>query len=277
VRVAAVQMHSGPEVAANVARADRLVADAAGRGARLVALPEMFACVAGRDRLRASAEPLDGPTLAWAAGAARRHGIWLLAGSLIEDRGDGCRANTSCLFGPDGERVAVYRKVHRFDVDVPGFTYRESDIVEAGDELVCAELAGTEVAGGGPLRLGLSVCYDLRFAELYRILALRGAQVLAVPSAFSGPTGKDHWEPLLRARAIENQCYVLAPDQWGDAPGGGVWHGRSMIVDPWGVVLAQAPDADGVITADLDLDRLAEVRRRLPALAHRRPEVYRWP
>ena len=291
VRVGVVQMSSGPDVAANVAAAERLVADAAALGARLVALPEMFACCGTRAELHASAEPLEGPTLARMAGVAATHGVWLLAGSVIEDLGDGRYANTSCLFGPEGTRVAVYRKLHRFDVDVPGFAYRESEIVDAGDEVVCAELTGAAGSGSpgspgagaggggatGPVRIGLSICYDLRFCELYRILALRGAQLLAVPSAFSGPTGKDHWEPLLRARAIENQCYVMAPDQWGDAPGGGRWHGRSMIVDPWGVVLAQAGDADGVITAECDLDRLAEVRRRLPALAHRRPEVYRWP
>ncbi len=194
----------------------------------------------------------------------------LLAGSLTERRADADRfSNTSCLLGPDGETLATYRKVHMFDVDVGGVSYRESDLEEPGTELVVAEAAGVEV--------GLSVCYDLRFPELYRILAVRGARLLTVPAAFTMATGRDHWEVLLRARAIENQAFVLAPNQFGTAPPHYSSYGRSSIVDPWGVVLAQAPDGEGFVAAELDLARLDEVRSSLPSLANRRPDAYRWP
>ena len=194
-----------------------------------------------------------------------------MAGSIAErvegaDRG----SNTSVHFGPDGEAHAVYRKVHMFDVEVGGRTYRESEHEAPGDEVVLSETAqGVE--------LGLSVCYDLRFPELYRILAVRGARVLVVPAAFTLATTREHWEVLLRARAIEDQAFVVAANQVGEHAPGYRSGGRSMIVDPWGLVLAQAPDTETFAIADLDLDRQAEIRRTMPALANRRPSAYRWP
>ena len=179
-------------------------------------------------------------------------------------------ANTCVHVGPDGEVKAVYRKVHMFDVEVGGRTYRESDLEDPGEEIV-----DSTTADG--VRLGLSVCYDVRFPELYRILAVRGALVFPLPAAFTLATTRDHWETLLRARAIENQAFVVAANQIGEHPGGACSGGRSMIVDPWGIVLAQTPDGEGHVVAELDLLRLREVRERLPALANRRGDVYRWP
>jgi predicted amidohydrolase len=267
MRVAAVQLTSTPDRARNLRAAGALVDGAVDAGAGLVALPELFNGWGSAEELRAGAEPLDGPTVEWARALAQRHGIWLLAGSIVERAEDAARwHNTSCLLAPDGELAAVYRKVHLFDVDVVGLSYRESATVSAGDELV--------VAPAGPFAIGMSVCYDLRFPEHFRAQALAGATVLALPSAFTATTGKDHWEPLVRARAIENQAYVLAPDQCGRSTPKLSWHGRSMIVDPWGVVLAQAPDRECFVVADLDLDAVADVRRRVPSLEHRRPDVY---
>src|SRR5205085_1090209 len=189
----------------------------------------------------------------WARDAARELGIELVAGSICERDdaavGPGPRLrNTSLHVGPDGEIHATYRKVHMFDVVVDGTVYRESEHEQAGDEIVLSETAG----GVG---LGLSICYDVRFPELYRILAIRGARILTVPAAFTVPTTRDHWEVLLRARAIENQAFVIAANQFGEHPGGMRSGGRSMIVDPWGLVLAQAPDGEGHITAEIDLER----------------------
>lgn len=270
MRVAAVQLTSTADKGRNLEVAGRLVDRAAADGARLVVLPEMFNCLGPPDVLQRGAEALDGPTLTWARDRARRHGIWLVAGSIIE-RGPG-RAkccNTSCLLAPDGRTVAVYRKIHLFDCDVPGAALRESDTVEPGDEVVTAEADG--------LPLGLAVCYDLRFPELFRIQALRGARAVALPSAFTERTGRDHWEVLVRARAIENQVFVLAADQVGSSGAGPRWFGRSLIVDPWGLVLAQAPDGETCITADLDLTAQDAVHAQLPSLRNRRPAAYRWP
>jgi predicted amidohydrolase len=219
----------------------------------------------------AGAEPFDGPALSWARSTARELGIDLVAGSIaerVEGREKG--SNTSAHVGPDGEVRAVYRKVHMFDVEVGGRTYRESEHEQGGDELVV-----TETAGG--VEVGMSVCYDLRFPELYRILAIRGARILTVPAAFTLATTRDHWEVLLRARAIEDQAFVVAANQVGEHAPGYRSGGRSMIVDPWGVVIAQAPDAETFAIADLDLERQAEVRRTLPSLANRRPRAYAWP
>jgi predicted amidohydrolase len=194
-----------------------------------------------------------------------------VAGSLVERvEGREKRSNTSVHIGPDGELKAVYRKIHMFDVEVDGTVYRESDGEEPGEEIVVSELAG----GVG---LGMSVCYDLRFPELYRILALRGAEVIVAPSAFTLATTRDHWEVLVRARAIENQSFVIAGNQIGKDGAGNRAGGRSLIVDPWGLVLATAPDDETAIVADLDFDRLHEIRRRLPSLANRRPQAYAWP
>ena len=222
--------------------------------------------------MAAQAEPLDGPSLAAARGWARELGVHLLAGSIAErdpEAGEGRAFNASLLIGPDGADLAVYRKIHMFDVEAGGVAYRESDHETPGEEIVSAAVDGVE--------LGLSVCYDLRFPELYRILAVRGARLLAVPAAFTAATGRDHWQPLLRARAIENQAFVIAPNQVGEAPPHYSSHGRSAIVDPWGVVLATAPDEECFVAAELDLAAQERIRERLPSLANRRPQAYAWP
>jgi len=269
VRVAAVQLNSNSDKARNLGAAERLVRDAAADGAELVALPEKWNLLAGGEELLAGAEPLAGPSLSAARGWARELGIHLLAGSISE-RGPAEKAfNTSVLIGPAGDDLAVYRKIHMFDVDVGGVAYRESDHEEPGEEIVTAPLA--------EITVGLSVCYDLRFPELFRILAVRGARLLTVPSAFTLATGRDHWEVLLRARAIENQAFVLAPNQVGEAPPHFSSNGRSMIVDPWGVVLATAADEEGFTSVDLDFSAQERVRESLPSLANRRPRAYAWP
>jgi predicted amidohydrolase len=271
VRVAAVQLSSSADPAANLAAADRLTRAAAADGAKLIVLPEKWTAIGSDEQLRAAAEPLDGPSMRWARTIARELGVDLIAGSFLE-RIDGRErlANTSVHVDPGGELRAVYRKLHMFDVEVGGRTYRESELEEPGDEIVTSETASG-------VELGLSICYDLRFPELYRILAVRGARILTVPAAFTLTTTRDHWETLLRARAIENQAFVIAANQVGAHAAGQHSGGRSMIVDPWGVVLAQAQDVEGHIVADLDLARQEEIRASLPALANRRPEAYRWP
>jgi predicted amidohydrolase len=267
LRVAAVQMTTGDDVAANHRVAGELVRRAAGDGAELVVLPEKWHYIHDDRRTVAAAEGLDGPSLEAARGWAAELGIALVAGSIIERIPGAEQAfNTSVLVQPSGEVGAVYRKLHMFDVDVGGVSYRESAGARAGAEIVLGQVRGRAI--------GMSICYDLRFPELYRCLALDGAEVLVVPSAFTSATGRDHWEPLLRARAIENQAFVIAANQVGGHANGTHSHGRSMIVDPWGVVLAQAPDEATVIVADLDFAALASVRDRLPALSHRRPDVY---
>jgi predicted amidohydrolase len=271
MRAAAVQLSSTPDRDRNLEAADRLTRAAAAEGAELVVLPEKWPVLGTPEQTAAGAEPLDGAALSWARGAARELGIDLVAGSLAErvdgaDRG----ANTSVHVGPDGEDRAVYRKIHMFDVEVGGRTYRESEHEAPGDEIVTSELANGE-------RLGLTICYDLRFPELYRILALEGAELLSVPANFTLVTGKDHWELLLRARAVENQCYVAAAAQVGEVMPGRPSYGRSLIADPWGIVLAAAPDEETVIAAELDRARLRSVRDRLPSLASRQPNAYRWP
>jgi deaminated glutathione amidase len=268
VRVAAVQLNSTADKARNLAAAERLVRAAAADGAELVALPEKWNLLGPGEKIAAGVEPLDGPSLAAARAWARELGIHLLAGSIAE-RGEGKALNTSVLIGPQGSDLAVYRKIHMFDVEAGGVEYRESEHEEAGAEIVTAPL--------GDLTVGLSVCYDLRFPELYRILAVRGARLLAVPSAFTLATGRDHWEILLRARAIENQAFVLAPNQVGEAPPHYSSFGHSAIVDPWGVVLAVAPDEECFVAADLDLAAQDRVRESLPSLANRRPGAYVWP
>ena len=268
--VALVQLDAGPDPETNVRRAAELADRAATDGARLVALPEYLQFRGPDDGFRASARPVPGPFTDPFADVARRHGTWVLVGSLAEASGDPDRPfNTSVLIRPDGEIAARYRKVHLFDVAVEaGPVDTESARVTPGDELVTAEVEG--------VRLGLSICYDLRFPELYRGLALAGAQVLTVPANFTERTGRDHWEVLLRARAIENAAYVLAPSQIGGPPGQPAY-GRSMVIDPWGTVVAQAPDRVAIVHAELDLDRVDAIRRQIPALANRRPDVYSAP
>lgn len=270
MRVAAVQLNSNGDKQRNLAAAERLVRAAAADGAEFVALPEKWNLLAGGEELVAGAEPLDGPSLTAARGWARDLGVHLLAGSISERGDEGAKAsNTSVLIGPGGEDVAVYRKIHMFDVDAGGVSYRESEHERPGTEPVAAPL--------GDLTLGMTVCYDLRFPELFRILALRGARIVAVPSAFTLATGRDHWEVLLRARAIEDQVFVVAPNQVGEAPPHHSSFGRSMIVDPWGVVLATAPDGEGFVAAELDFAEQDRVRESLPSLANRQPDAYLWP
>jgi deaminated glutathione amidase len=276
MRVAAVQLNSTADQVANMAHADRLTRAAAADGAKLIVLPEKWTAMGSEQDLRAGAETLDGAAVGWARAIARELGIDLVAGSMLERVPSQEKlANTSVHVNPRGEVVARYRKVHMFDVEVGGRTYRESELEEPGEEIVLSQTAdGVE--------LGLSICYDLRFPELYRILAVRGARILALPAAFTLATTREHWEPLVRARAIENQAFVIAANQVGEHPAGRseiAQHsgGRSMIVDPWGVVLAQAPDKEGCIVADLDLAQQLEIRASLPSLANRRPEAYRWP
>jgi predicted amidohydrolase len=272
LRAAAVQLNSNADKARNLAAAERLVRAAAAAGADFVALPEKWNLLAGGEELVAGAEALDGPSLTAARGWARDFGIHLLAGSIAEraERSEGDKAsNTSVLISPEGEDLAVYRKIHMFDVDAGGVSYRESEHERPGSEVVTGPV--------GELIAGLSVCYDLRFPELFRILALRGARILTVPSAFTAATGRDHWEVLLRARAIENQAFVIAPNQVGAAPPHFDSFGHSAIVDPWGKVLAMAPDEECFVTADLDLAAQDEVRESLPSLANRRPRAYAWP
>jgi predicted amidohydrolase len=270
MRAAAVQLNSTDDKDRNIEVAERLVRDAAADGCDLVCLPERWNLLGDSETIRHGAEDLDGPTLTAARGWARELEIHLIAGSIAERlEGHERVFNTSVLIDPEGEDVAVYRKIHMFDVVVEGVTYRESDHDEPGDEVVSASL--------GELELGMTVCYDLRFPELYRILAVRGARVIAIPSAFTAPTGRAHWEILIRARAIENQVFVIAPDQVGKAPPHFESFGHSAIVDPWGTVLAIAPEGECFVVADLDLERQEEVRDQLPALANRRPQAYRWP
>jgi deaminated glutathione amidase len=262
-----VQLNSNSDKARNLSAAELLVRAAAADGAELVALPEKWNLLGAGEEMAAGAEPLDGPSLAAARAWARELGIHLLAGSIAERGGEGGKAfNTSVLIGPDGADLAVYRKIHMFDVEAGGVTYRESAHEQPGEEIVAADVGGIE--------LGMTVCYDLRFPELYRILAVRGARLIAVPSAFTAATGRDHWEVLLRARAIENQAFVLAPNQVGEAPPHYSSYGRSAIVDPWGAVLATAPDEECFVAADLDLAEQERIREELPSLANRRPEAY---
>jgi len=270
VRAAAVQLQSTPDRDRNLAAADRLTRAAAKAGAELVVLPEKWPALGTPEQTIAAAEPFVGPVLQWSRDIARELGIDLVAGSFSERTGEARGANTSIHVGPDGELKASYRKIHMFDVEVGGRVYKESEHETPGDEIVLSETANG-------LGLGLTICYDVRFPELYRILAVRGAEVMAVPAAFTFATTRDHWEVLLRARAIENQAFVVAANQIGEHAPGIRSGGRSMIVDPWGVVLATAPDTETFVIADLDLERQAEIRRTLPSLANRRPEAYRWP
>jgi predicted amidohydrolase len=270
MRAAAVQLHSTPDRDRNLAAADRLTRDAAAAGAELVVLPEKWPALGTPEQTIAAAEPFDGPVAQWAKAIARELGIDLVAGSFSERTGEARGANTSLHIGPDGELKASYRKIHMFDVEVGGRVYKESEHEAPGDEIVLSQTAdGTN--------LGLTICYDVRFPELYRILAVRGAEIVTVPAAFTFATTRDHWEVLLRARAIEGQAFVVAANQIGEHAPGIRSGGRSMIVDPWGVVLATAPDTETFVVAELDLDRQAEIRRTLPSLANRRPEAYRWP
>jgi predicted amidohydrolase len=271
LRLSCVQLTSRQDKAANLETAERLVARAAADGAEIVVLPEKWNGIGNAEVLHGLAEPLEaGESVEAMARWSRTLGIMLVGGSITERRdGHEKLSNTCVVLDPEGDVVAVYRKIHLFDVEVGGHVYRESEAEEPGDEPVVAE------AGDWPI--GLTVCYDLRFPELYRILALEGARLVTVPANFTLFTGKDYWHPLLRARAIENQLYVAAAAQVGETVPGRPSYGRSLVVDPWGIVLAQAPDGEAVITAELDAARLEDVRARLPSLASRQPAAYQWP
>ena len=272
MRAAAVQLQSTTDTEQNLASADRLVRSAAADGAELVVLPERLDIRGAAGDYLAGAEPLDGRPIAWARELARELRIDLVAGSVAERReGHERVSNTSVHAGPDGEIRAIYRKIHMFDVEVGGVEYRESESSEPAGEIVLSE-----TANGVPV--GLTVCYDLRFPELYRILTLRGARIVTVPANFTRVTGEAHWEILLRARAIENQVFVIAPGQGRLEGPEGDSYGNSMIVDPWGHVLARAPkEGTSHIAADLDLARQDELREKLPSLANRVAAAYKWP
>lgn len=264
-RVAAIQMTSTVDVSENLAEADRLIAEAAAAGAALAVLPENFALMAGsRDGLLGAAEPFgQGPIQGALARAARSSGIWVVGGT-VPLRSDGDRLRAACLVYDDrGQPVGRYDKMHLFDVGLRGGeAHSESRTYEPGREVVVVD---TPVG-----RVGLSVCYDLRFPELYRALLDAGAHLFAVPSAFTAFTGRAHWEPLLRARAIENLVYVVAAAQTGHHANGRETHGHSMVVDPWGAVVAEQGEGRGVVTADIDLSRIEDVRAQLPSVEHRR-------
>lgn len=266
MKVAVIQMQSSSRPAENCRRALDLIDRAAAEKAQLVALPEYFACLGPPAVIRATAQSLDSPWLGQFREAARRRHIYLLLGSFPEKSPDPDRIyNTSVLLAPDGNIAAVYRKIHLFDINIPErVVFRESDYILPGQEVVTAPLPPTGFT------LGLSICFDLRFPELYRRLVSQGADLIAVPAAFSEATGRDHWEVLLRARAIENQAYVLAPAQYPHPDQSLKTYGRSLIIDPWGTVLATAPDQECIIYAYLDRQYLERRRRELPCLARRR-------
>lgn len=264
-RIAAVQMVSGPDREANLEAAGRLLDEAAAAGAALAVLPEYF-CLIGRrdtDKLDIAEAPGDGPVQRFLSERARRLGLWIVGGTLPMRTGDPARAmNSNTVWAPDGTLAARYDKIHLFSFEQGEERYDEGRVLQAGDMPVALQ--------AGPLRVGLSVCYDLRFPELYRALMTPPCDLLCVPSAFTVPTGRAHWELLLRARAVENQCYVIAAAQGGLHPTGRRTWGHSMVVDPWGEVLAVRPEGEGVVLAEVDPARLADIRSRLPALRHRR-------
>ncbi|MCC2628889.1 MAG: hydrolase, carbon-nitrogen family protein [Thermomicrobiales bacterium] len=264
-------MNSQDDKQANIAAALDLVDRAAATGARLVTLPEVWPYLGPDDVSRDQAETIPGPITELLAERARRHGIYIHGGSIYETRpGDPGMYNTTVVIDPTGEIIARYSKIHMYDVVLDGVaTYQESAAVTPGNETAITEIDGIPV--------GLTICYDLRFPELFRILALEGAQAIVLPAAFTLMTGKDHWETLIRARAIENGLYMIAPAQWGTHPPGNWCYGRSMVVDPWGTVLTTAADGVGIAYATVDRSRIATVRRQVPSLANRRPEAYTWP
>jgi predicted amidohydrolase len=266
MRVAAIQLNSTPDLARNLARARELVIRAKDLGAELVALPEHFAYLGPEDANMPSAQPLQGSLVQEFGALAGELGIFLLLGSFPEiTDASSPPHNTSVLLGKDGEILAVYRKIHLFDVDLAGGpSYQESRCICPGEDIVATALPGK------PFTAGLAICYDLRFPELFRALSAKGADLLILPAAFALSTGRDHWEVLVRARAIENQAYIIAPAQWGQHSPGRRSYGRSLIVDPWGTVLTQAPDDEGVILTELDHARLSRLRREMPCLEHRR-------
>jgi deaminated glutathione amidase len=269
MKAAAVQMTSTRDVQANLREAGRLCADAARQGAQLVVLPENFSFLGATDADRVAAvEPFgDGPAQRFLTETAESHGVWIVGGTIpIRDNGEGGRASSrSLLVGPDGRVAAHYDKIHLFDVDIPGRAierYSESATTLAGTRVVAAS---TPLA-----RIGMTVCYDIRFPALFHRLSVLGTDVVVVPAAFTVPTGEVHWRPLLQARAVESLVYVVAAGQWGEHAGGRKTYGHSLILGPWGELLAELPAGPGVVCADLDMIRLEELRQRFPTIAHRR-------
>ena len=268
MKIAALQMVSGMRQADNLAQARRLLEDAAAQGAALAVLPEYFSVLGARDTDKlALREPLgEGPVQALLATAARELGLWVVGGTLPLDAGSATQVrNTTLVFAPTGERVARYDKIHLYRFDTGRERFDEAAVIEAGAEPVLFEMAARD---GTPWRVGLSVCYDLRFPELYRALARQGADLLLVPSAFTHTTGAAHWEVLLRARAIENLAWVLAPAQGGTHENGRRTWGQSLVIDPWGTVVAQQASEAGVVLFDIDAAQTAACRAQLPALSH---------
>ncbi|OOZ40886.1 acyltransferase [Solemya pervernicosa gill symbiont] len=266
-RVTAVQMASGPKVNANLLEAERLISTAAKQGADLVVLPENFALMGNseNDKVKLREVEGDGQIQTFLSRQAAKHGVWLVGGTipLVAESEDKIRA-ASLLYNDKGEQVARYDKIHLFDVHIEESDehYVESETIEAGDQVVVVDTPFG--------RLGLTICYDLRFPELFRAMLDQGVELIAIPSAFTAITGKAHWTPLVRSRAIENLSYVIAAAQGGYHASGRETHGDSMVVDPWGVVLDHLPRGSGVVVADVDLDRLRQVRERFPAIEHRR-------
>ncbi len=267
-RMAAVQMNSQDDKEKNLATAGKLIDEAAGKGAKLVALPEMFNFLGADEDMAKGAEDVPGQTSQFLSEKAKRHGIYIHGGSIpIKANGDNRVWNSTLVYDPKGNLVAQYSKIHLFDIHIDGQSkYLESSKVNAGEKMVTFE---SELG-----YFGLSICYDIRFPELYRALTLAGARLIFLPAAFTLYTGKDHWETLIRARAIENQVFMVAPAQIGEHPPGKQCYGNAMVVDPWGTVLARAPERECVIVADIDYDSQDKVRQQLPALSHRRPDIY---
>jgi predicted amidohydrolase len=270
MRVGIVQMDSKADKEANLRKARELIEEAVGKGASLIGLPEYFNYMGPGHQEPAEAETVPGPTTQMLASLAKEHGIWLHGGSLLEKvPGRAKMYNTTVVFDPNGEIVTRYRKIHLFDIEIKdGPTFTESDSKESGDEIVYFRI--------GEVKVGLTICYDMRFPELYRILTLRGARIVMIPSAYTYFTGKDHWEPVLRTRAIENQIYIVASAQVGTKPGFQTY-GHSLVIDPWGNIIAEAEDEETVLVADLDMDYLERIREQIPCLNNRRPLVYDWP
>lgn len=265
--VAAIQLCSNEDKAGNLKKAGMFIDSAAKSGADVVVLPEMFNCCGHTKVMVENAEEIPGDTINVLSDKARKLGIYIVCGSIFEKVDNNRVYNTSVIVGRNGEVVAKYSKIHLFDVDIQEkIRYKESENVVAGKKVVTADM--------GNVNVGMSICYDLRFCELYRSLSLNGAKIIFIPSAFTAATGEYHWEPLVKARAIENQTFVVAANQIGTSPNNITCYGNSMVVDPWGRVLAKAEDNENVILAEIDLDLLEEVRKEIPLFEHRRTDIY---
>lgn len=271
LKVSLVQMKVTAQKEHNLQRAIELIYEGSKEQPDLIVLPENFFLMESKEELFKQAETIDGPAMTALRDVARELGVYLVTGTMKMKFGDEEKLrNTCCVINPEGEIQDIYHKIHTFVANVGGTEFRGNEVEEGGNEIVVTSIKGVKV--------GLTVCFDMRFPELYRILALKGARIILVPSIFMLHTGKDHWETLLRARAIENQLYIAAPAVCGQFPPKGDWsYGRSMFIDPWGLVIGQASDVEKTLTMELDLSLIEDVRKRVPSLANRRPEVYQWP